>query len=689
MRLWPIASVVLLAGCATEEAVVVADSGARRDAGSSTTDASSDLGPTTDVSIDATTDPDVASPADGSTATDSPAARDGSTTGDAGPRRCTVTPSPEPFRNPALRLHWRASMGTPFEGIDQVCSTPVVADIVREPAGQPAVPEVAFMSFSCMGGNRQAVLRVLSGRAPHRLLWSQNGFSAPNTTTAAYGLRWDCHPAVADLDGNLNNGLEVAVVTAAGGMAAFRANGALYWRSAEPLSGMTGPNPAVNIADLNGDGVPEVIGGGAVLNGRNGNVVWQATTQGLNGQGPLSVVADLDGDGTLEVITGSAVYDVSGRQRFRMGNGEGFAAVGDILDAMGRSGHDGVPEVAVVAGGALTLYDGRTGASRWTARLQGTSGQGGAPTVADFDGDGEAEVGVAGGNRYTLFDPGCTAAGGGCLAANVRWATVTEDTSSAVTSSTVFDFNGDGASEVVYNDEERFMVLDGRDGRIVFSDWNPSQTRTEQAIVADADGDGQADILFGANQCAAFAGDTIPMAMQATQRVPGLEIWSSGDGSWVASRAIWNEHGYHIDNVNDDGSVPRREAPGWRTHNTFRLNRASGRELLAPDLAGMPETPTCAGNVATVCVTVRNEGDANVGDVSVGVYDGPPATGMRLGRASTTRVLMPGQSERVCVMIPATSVGRRVYARVDDGGAARECDEDDNVSEVTVDCGPG
>ena len=135
---------------------------------------------------------------------------------------------------------------------------------------------------------------------------------------------------------------------------------------------------------------------------------------------------------------------------------------------------------------------------------------GGAPTVADFDGDGHAEVGVAGGDRYTLFDPDCRAAGGDCLAVGVRWATVTEDTSSNVTSSTVFDFNGDGASEVVYNDEERFMVLDGRTGRVVFEDWNPSQTRTEQAIVADADGDGQADIVFGANQCAAFAGNTIP-----------------------------------------------------------------------------------------------------------------------------------------------------------------------------------
>ena len=66
--------------------------------------------------------------------------------------------------------------------------------------------------------------------------------------------------------------------------------------------------------------------------------------------------------------------------------------------------------------------------------------------------------------------------------------------------------------------------------------------------IAVIDNDGQADIVFGANQCAAFAGNTIPAAEQATQRVPGLEIWTSGDGSWVAARPLWNEHGYHIDN---------------------------------------------------------------------------------------------------------------------------------------------
>jgi hypothetical protein len=694
-----VALAALALGCAPEEGVLAPDA-SRLDARPTNDlagdrpvaadlprrDAASDITPGDAALTDAAVSADAVS-ADAVSA-DASSADAGA--GDAGPQRCTVTPSAEPFRSPALRLHWRATAGMAFAGADQVCSTPVVADIVRARAGEEEIPEVAFMTFSCESGYPRSALRVISGRAPHRLLWSQNGFGAPNDEAAAFGLRWDGHPAVGDLDGDPANGLEVVAVTAGFGLAAYRSNGRLYWRSVEPLTAANGANPSVSIADLDGDGVPEVIAGGAVLHGRTGVVRWQAATRGTNGQGPLSVVIDLDGDGRLEVITGSAVYDAAGAQRFRMGSGEGFAAVGDLLDARGNAGADGAPEVAVMSAGTLTLYNGMTGASRWSAALQGAMALGGAPTVADFDGDGHAEVGVAGGDRYTLFDPDCRAVGPDCVAVGVRWATVTEDTSSNVTSSTVFDFNGDGASEVVYNDEERFMVLDGRTGRILFQDFNPSQTRTEQAIVADADGDGQADIVFGANQCAAFAGNTIPAGEAAAQRVPGLEIWSSGDGSWVAARPLWNEHGYHIDNINDDGTIPRREAPAWRTHNTFRLNRARDRALLAPDLAGAPEAPTCRLSVASVCTVVRNEGDAPVGAVTVGAYDRAPSAmgARRLGMAATTRVLAPGQSERVCVEIPAPSAETRVWLRVDDGGAARECDEGDNVAEVTVACGP-
>lgn len=633
--------------------------------------------------------------ASGDGATDGPRAdapRGDASRADApdGRAACTVTPSAEPFRSPVLRLHWRATMGA-FRGIDQVCSTPVVGDIVREATGEERVPEVAFMTFDCTSGNNNAVLRVISGRAPYRLIWSQNGNDAPNANGTTSTLKWDGHPAIGDLDGVPENGLEIVAVTLRNGLIAFRSDGSVYWRTQEATGTVAGANPSINIADLNADGRPEVIAGASVFDGRTGALRWVGANgaRGVNGQGPLSVVADLDGDGGLEVIAGRTVYEQDGRVRFGSASADGFAAVGDLLDAAGRSGRDGVPEVIVVARGVLYALEPQRGAVRWMVNIPGGTTLGGAPTVGDFDGDGQMEVGVAGAGAYSVLDPGCTGATNGCLSAGVRWSTTTEDTSSQVTSSTVFDFNGDGASEVVYNDEERFMVLDGRTGRVVFQDYNPSQTRTEQAIVADADGDGRADIIFGANQCANFAGNTIPPDMVATQRVPGLEIWSSGDGSWVGARPIWNEHGYHIDNIGDFGEIPRREAPSWRDHNTFRLNSSRDRTLSAPDLVGSADAVTCGVGTVQVCATVTNRGDARVGMVTVGFYDRAPAAGVRpLATGTTARSLDPGMSGRACATLMTGTPPSRVYFRVDDSGAARECDETNNTGELMIDCGP-
>jgi hypothetical protein len=626
---------------------------------------------------------------DGSSTTDGGGSMGDGSTGDSGPARCTITPSPQAFMNPSLTLHWRANrMGDPFPNVDQVCSTPAVANIVIEPPDSAQVPEIAFMTFDCAASYRNAVLRVISGTAPHRLLWSQRGTAMPNDTTGNSILRWDGHVAIGELDGNIANGLEIVAVrsdVANFGLIAFHGDGRRYWVSTG-MSNIGGSNPSINIADLNGDGTPEVIAGASTFNGRTGALLWQGTNAtGENGQGPLSVVANLDDDDTLEVIAGGTVYESTGRIRF-MSNGQGFSAVGDLLDAMNRSGRDGVAEVVRVVAGRVEILDRRTGMVRWTQMIPTTT-LGGAPTIADFDGDGESEIGVAGALRYVVIDPGCTAAGMGCEARGIRWSIVTEDSSSEVTSSTVFDFNGDGASEVVYNDEEQFYVLDGRTGRVLFRNWNPSQTRTEQAVVADVDGNGQADIVFGANQCAAFAGDKIPAAMQATERVPGLEIWSGGMSIWSGARAVWNEHGYHIDNLTDDGLVPRRESAHWRTHNSFRLNRPRDRVQLAPDLRAMNAPSDCGSMTARVCVTVQNSGDANASTISVGVYD--RMGGMRLGMASTMGALAPGRSEVVCVSIPSPGMTRSYYVRVDDTNANAECVEDNNGTNVMLMCGPG
>jgi hypothetical protein len=56
--------------------------------------------------------------------------------------------------------------------------------------------------------------------------------------------------------------------------------------------------------------------------------------------------------------------------------------------------------------------------------------------------------------------------------------------------------------------------------------------------------------------------------------------------------------------------------------------------------------------------------------------------------ASTGRNLDPTQTARVCATLMTTTPPARVFFRVDDAAAARECDEENNVGTLAVDCGP-
>ena len=60
-------------------------------------------------------------------------------------------------------------------------------------------------------------------------------------------------------------------------------------------------------------------------------------------------------------------------------------------------------------------------------------------------------------------------------AVTLKWQSTTQDGSSNVTGSSVFDFEGDGKAEVVYNDECYFRVYNGADGMVLFE--TPSSSK--------------------------------------------------------------------------------------------------------------------------------------------------------------------------------------------------------------------
>ncbi len=64
----------------------------------------------------------------------------------------------------------------------------------------------------------------------------------------------------------------------------------------------------------------------------------------------------------------------------------------------------------------------------------------------------------------------------------------------------------------------------------------------------------------------------------------GVTVFGDADDHWVPTRAIWNQHSYHVTNVLDDGRIPRFETPSWVVQNGYRINVASGGSDAAPDL---------------------------------------------------------------------------------------------------------
>jgi hypothetical protein len=301
--------------------------------------------------------------------------------------------------------------------------------------------------------------------------------------------------------------------------------------------------------------------------------------------------------------------------------------------------------------------------------------------------DSVPDVAVAGGEGYVVIDGAKLVDPANHAADQVfLWGSDTRDCSSASTGSSVFDFNGDGAAEVLYGDEKRFRIYEGATGDVLFETCNTNGTIREHPVVADVDNDGEADIVVVSN---ARYFECTPEGSSQPTRQSGVRVFSSAAGNWVRTRRVWNQHAYHITNIEEDGTVPMSEPPAWDDPelNSFRQNRQPGRELVATD-AVVTLAPQC-DSPQGLRATVVNAGEALMppgAEVRFyrGSYSDSPPESDRLGVASTTRTLHPAQSEDVSIELggeDAQAILRgeqSVFAIVDPPSGVPECRADNN-----------
>jgi FG-GAP-like repeat/CARDB len=662
---------------------------------------------------------------------------------------CKLQREPGIFRV-SLQCNWTAPPpGDAHPGAHDVYDMPLVADFGF--GGSNVRPSIVFVST----GGSSSQLRLIDGAT------CQDQLSIDDP--APYS---DSTPAIGDLDGDGRP--DIAYRTAAGGVAAVSIDpvaktASLLWHTTSPAVSRV---QSLSLADLDDDGKPEVIVGSRVYSSTG--VFLDQTPSGdepLCGGGYVgpTVVADVDQDGKLELVLSQGIWQFDGATKklvpesyFTPSGAAGFVAVGDFGDFPSAAGDKPKgPEIAVMAPGAFRLTSIGGDVVFKPGSLPG-GGDGGNVTVADYDGDGVPEIGVVGYYDYVVYDQRCgdDTRPGTCPSNRtdgILWTQSILENSCAIMGSTVFDFEGDGAAEVVYADQCYLRIMSGLDGTVLWSHPRSSATWYEAPIVADVDGDGIAEMVTpvaygdpgcsgidpvfpgiscssnapcptpaltcdsGLCRCQADAdcGDpemvcTAPLSgspgsgnvcRSAYKSEPGIRVYS--DESWAPSRPIWNQHAYSVTNVNTDGTIPKssQTKTNWQVAglNNFRQNveDALGTDPaldLTVKATGYGLDCSEKNPLLPLDAEVCNRGTLPLGKpATVSFFDGDPSTGGKLVCQTTANPpLGPGECTSVECIWNGPPIGQdvTVHVVVDADSALLECIETNNEASEPVRCPP-
>lgn len=590
----------------------------------------------------------------------------------AGGKTCEYRPPPGPLE-PVLEWSWETTAINPT--FVQVINMPVVVDLEKD--GTPDVVIVTSDNFSPAG---PAYLRALNGKDGVEK-WD----AAADPYKMEYRVSSRMTPAAADIDGD--GFVEIITGKTGGGLIAFEHDGKFKWSATTGTGGAwttVYESATVAIADLEGDGKPEIVVGGTVFDA-NGVLRFDGGAYfGANGgtYGAVSIVADLDGIMPQEIVSGRRALRADGSMYWNNGMTDGYPAIAD-LDL------DGKPELVVIAAGTARVHNPTTGALLAQVAMPG-NGAGGPPTIADFDADGVPEISAANGTAYAVFEY----TGGATPALTVKWNKPTQDVSSNRTGSSVFDFQGDGAAEVVYNDECYFRIYAGVDGAELFKTPNSSATIHEFPVVADVDGDNNTEVVIAGNDLN-HTSTTCPYGAAGARH--GVFVYGDKGDNWVRTRRIWNQHAYHLTNIDASGAVPAPESPSWIPPfglNNYRQSNQGAGVFNAPDLqVSLEASLVPCPSAVTLRAFVQNKGALGVpAGINVRFYRGTDATGQFIGEVQTTKALLPGQYELVTVNYSVA--GNEImsfYVEVDKdamgAGAQNECLEDNNSTTLDgVEC---
>jgi hypothetical protein len=449
-------------------------------------------------------------------------------------------------------------------GEDSVLATPLVANL-DDDNGDGFVdvcdrPDIVVAAVDLPPGKQEpwpsGHLHIIDGAGAH---------SRKITTPIDAAI----NPALGDLDGD--GVAEIIALQAQGPnspyqlshrrLLAFHADGELLWAGSHWQLSRGGG--ALAIADLDGDGEPEVLAPEYVA-GADGELRWAPAEPALAFSMPVAV--DLDRDGELEVLFGGTAYTHAGVKLFdtpTVPPNHGSVAVANFDD-------DPAPELYVQYAGThgVIEHDGTVKAICPTGTLE-LPGAGGYPVaIQDLDGDARSEL-LFGYHDHlyvlALEDEECV----------VRWSKKI-DTTDGLSSGTAFDLLGDGTAEAIHADRSHVRLY-ADDGELLFQTEHSARESIANPVVADIDGDGAAEILIASSE--PVASDGLDPLMVSSS----LMVLENADDQFAPTRRVWNQHTYHHSDVTELGHIPVT-LPSVAIADGFRVNHrlAVGEQCIPP-----------------------------------------------------------------------------------------------------------
>jgi hypothetical protein len=514
-------------------------------------------------------------------------------TGGCGDGRVSVTAIGKPPNLPACpavqaftpKTKWTWNGGSQLSSWSNVIMTPAVATLTG--AGQVSATDPADVVFASCSTSSCCVNCLdaqhtenadLSGEAVLRAVSGKDGSELWTADAAALHVTAGAQLAIADINGDGDPEIIAVQHT-------FR-------------TGQTCPGTPVDSLPM----CSKYITGNLEVLDRTGKLLFltepwtQPATLVENDSAIL--VADLDQDGDPEIVYGDTVFDSTGHVKWRMSA------------TVGSNGHGTFPSAADLDGdGKLELIAGPTAyRADGTVLWQTPHVADGMTLVLDTDGLGKPDVIVrTTPSRFSVLD-GAT----GSLKREIALpeGKDTGGIASGVCTSgpSAADFLGNGRMQLAVPAGNWFYLVRPDTGAIVWQkpieDYD-GQCGASGAAVFSFFGDGKSDVVYHDTQFiyvwradgtevyksprnSSTLWETPVIADLGNDGHAGLLITNQGAGgtnngltaladaadSWPATRRVWTQWSYHVTDANENATVPRIEQPFWKTSKLWRGNPA-------------------------------------------------------------------------------------------------------------------